>query len=156
MWTIIQTLSTIAILRENTYWSALGVAALGAVSFIVFLLSFKYGTKNITRLDTMCLIGALAAIGIWIFAHNVLLSVVLVTVIDFVGFIPTYRKVYEEPYSETVFLYVCSGLSNLFSLLALTVYSVESSLYVASLIVSNTLMVSIVAARRSGLSQAAE
>jgi hypothetical protein len=153
VWTILQATATIAILRENLFWSALGVAALGLVSGIVFLLSFKYGTKNITTFDTACLIGALIAIGIWVFAHNVTLSIILITIIDFVGFLPTYRKGYEEPYSETIFLYVCSAFSNFFSFLSLTQYSIESSLYVVSLVVSNVIFVSIVFTRRRLLSQ---
>lgn len=151
VWTILQATATIAILRENLFWSALGVAALGLVSGVVFLLSFKYGTKNITMFDTACLIGALIAIGVWVFAHDVTLSIVLITVIDFIGFLPTYRKGYEEPHSETLFLYVCSAFSNFFSLLSITQYSIASSLYVTSLVVSNVIFVSIVLTRRNTL-----
>jgi len=151
VWTILQVTATVAILRENLFWSALGVAALGLVSGIVFLLSFKYGTKNITAFDTACLIGALIAIGIWVFAHDVTLSIILITIIDFVGFLPTYRKGYEEPYSETLFLYACSAFSNLFSLFSITHYSIESSLYVASLVASNVIFVTIVLVRRNTL-----
>ncbi len=148
VWAILQAAATIAILRENTFWSALGVAALGLVSLIVFLLSFKFGTKKITTFDTICLIGALVAIGVWIFAHDVLLSIILITIIDFIGFLPTYRKGYDEPYSETLFLFICSAISNLFSVFSITNYSVESSLYVASLVLSNMIFVSIVLIRR--------
>lgn len=151
VWAILQTAATIAILRTNSLWSAFGVAILGLVSTIVFLLSFKYGTKNITLFDTVCLFGAFVALAFWIFAHNVTLSMILVTIIDFVAFLPTYRKGYKEPYSETIFLYICSALSNLFSFLSITHYSIESSLYVASLVVANAVFVAIVVTRRNTL-----
>jgi len=151
VWTVLQMTAAVAILRENTLWSALGVVTLGLVSGAVFLLSFKYGTKNITLFDTLCLIGAVVAIGIWVFAHNVTLSIVLVTIIDFLGFLPTYRKGYEEPHSETLLLYVCSALSSLFSLLSITQYSIESSLYVISLVISNVVFIGIVFVRRKAL-----
>lgn len=151
IWAILQTMATIAILRMNSLWSAIGVATLGLVSVIVFLLSFKYGTKNITVFDKICLFGALLAIAIWMFADNVTLSIILISIIDLVAFLPTYRKGYEEPHSETIFLYMCSALSNLFSLLSITRYSIESSLYVSSLIVTNIIFVSLVLTRRGVL-----
>ena len=154
VWTILQMMAVIAILRENAFWSALGVAVAGLVSLSVFLLSFKYGTKNVTLFDSICLGGAFAAIAVWIFANDVLLSIVLITLIDFIGFLPTYRKGYEEPHSETLFLYVCSAFSNIFALLSITQYSIESSLYVTSLIVSNVMFVGIVLMRRHKLSKA--
>jgi hypothetical protein len=148
IWALLQLTAAVAILRENTLLSAAGTLVLGAASAIVFLLSFKYGTKNITRFDKLCLVGALLAIGVWIFLENVLLSIILVTVIDFMGFLPTYRKAYEEPYSETAILYFCSMLSNIFSLFAITHHSWESSLYVSSLVVSNAILIILVATRR--------
>ncbi len=148
VWTFLQFTATVAILRENVWWSALGVFALGLVSLAVFLLSFRYGTKNVTSFDTVCLAGALVAIAVWVFLDNVLVSIVLVTLIDFVGFLPTYRKAYEEPYSETMSLYICSIFSNTFSVLAIVHYSVTSTLYVASLVASNTVMVGILLLRR--------
>jgi hypothetical protein len=148
IWAVLQLTATMAILRENTLWSAAGTGAIGLVSLVVFLLAFKYGTKNITKFDTACLVGAFIAIGVWIFLDNVMFSIILVTIIDLIGFLPTYRKAFREPYSETVILYVCSAFSNLFSLFAITHYSVESTLYVASLVVTNAIFVGVVLARR--------
>ncbi|MFA6408420.1 MAG: hypothetical protein WCW36_03070 [Candidatus Paceibacterota bacterium] len=148
VWTILQVTATAAILRENSFWSAAGVLSLGLVSLIVFLLSFKYGTKNITVFDTVCLIGAFIAISVWIFTSNVTLSIILVTIIDLIAFLPTFRKAFEEPHSETIFLYICSAISNLFSVLSITHYSVESTLYVASLVATNTVFVSMVLVKR--------
>ena len=149
IWAILQTVATVAILRENSFWSAIGVASLGLVSLTVFLLSFKYGTKNITLFDTACLAGALIAISFWIFANNVFVSIILITIIDFIAFLPTYRKGYEEPYSETIFLFICSAISNLFSFLSITHYSIVSSLYVSSLVLTNMMFVIMVLLRRN-------
>jgi len=151
VWAILQMTAAVAILQQNSFYSALGVIGLGLVSLTVFILSFKYGTKNITSFDTTCLIGAFIAIGFWIFTKNAAISIILVAIIDFIGFLPTYRKVYQEPYSETLFLYVMSGLSNFFSLLSITTYSIESSLYVGSLVVTNAVMVGITLIRRQKL-----
>ena len=130
-------------------YGALGLGIGGVVSVIVFFLSFKYGTKNITTFDTICLIGALAAVAVWVFAENVTLSVILITIIDFIGFLPTYRKGYFEPYSETSLTYLMSAISNLFAVAAIAHYSITTTLYTASLIVTNTIFVLILFSRRS-------
>jgi hypothetical protein len=152
VWAILQMTAAVAILQQNSFYSALGVIGLGLVSLTVFILSFKYGTKNITSFDTACLIGAFITIGIWIFTNNATISIILVTIIDFIGFLPTYRKVCQEPHSETLFLYIMSVFSNFFSLLSITTYSIESSLYVGSLVITNIAMVGITLVRRQKLS----
>lgn len=148
IWGILQITASLAILQENSLYSALGSLGFGLVSITVFFLSFKYGTKRITTFDTLCFVGALITIGVWVFLNNITLSVILVTVIDLLGFLPTYRKGYQEPYSETLFLFTCSAISNTLSLLAITHHSVSSSLYVASLVVTNVIFIIIVFLRR--------
>ena len=102
-------------------------------------LSLKYGTKSITAFDTVCLIGALGAIVIYAFLHRPLLSVILISVIDFTGFLPTLRKAYHEPYSETLSMYILFVLSGIFSVMALAHYSLVTTFYPLTLIIINTI-----------------
>jgi hypothetical protein len=153
IWSILPMTAALAILQENTLPSALGVLANSLVSFCVFLLCFKYGTKNITYFDILCLIGAFVAIGAWVITDNILLSVILVTLTDFIGFLPTYRKGYEEPWSETASMYLLSGISNICALIAIENYSLTSSFYVASLVLTNAICVSILLFRRKTFSK---
>ncbi|MCX6722572.1 MAG: hypothetical protein NT094_00715, partial [Candidatus Staskawiczbacteria bacterium] len=69
--------------------------------FIVFLFSLKYGTKNITKSDTAVLITAFLAVLVWWQLHQPLLSVLMVSAIDVIGYIPSIRKSYKDPWSET-------------------------------------------------------
>jgi uncharacterized membrane protein len=98
-------------------------------------------------------VGAILAVLIWIFLKNPLYSVVLVAITDFVGFIPTYRKSYAEPWSETTSLYVMSAVSNLLSLLAIANYSLTTALYVSSLFLTNLACIFILLFRRLVLSK---
>lgn len=58
--------------------------------FMVMLLSLKYGTRNITRSDTIILILALAAVFVWVQLDNPLLAVIMVTLIDLAGYVPSW------------------------------------------------------------------
>ena len=56
IWTILQVVGVLAQLKDGGGYGAWALGV-GAVScFIIFLLSFKYGTKNVSRFDFLCLI----------------------------------------------------------------------------------------------------
>jgi uncharacterized protein with PQ loop repeat len=133
-----------------------GGAGIGVLPFVIgtilcgsiFILSLKYGTKNITLFDTICLIGALVALIFYIFLHNSLLSIILVSIIDFIGFIPTFRKSYVEPKTETASTYIVSAVSSVLAIGALLNYSVITILYPATLILTDTTCWLIIVLRR--------
>ena len=148
VWSILQITGVIAMISGDAGYGSLGLAMGALVSIVVFILAFKYGTRNITKFDTVCLIGALVAILVWIFQKDAFYSVILITVIDFVGFLPTYRKGYFEPNSETAMLYFMSAVSNIFAILSIANYSVVTTLYVASLVATNGFIVTLLLVRR--------
>lgn len=148
VWSILQAEGTIAIIVGHGSYGALGIGIGTLFCVLIFFLSFKYGTKNITRFDTICLIGSILSIILWIFTKNPLLAVILISVIDIMAFMPTYRKGYEEPHTETVSTYLFSSISSMFALIALTNYSVVTVLYIASLVLSNGIFVILLLYRR--------
>ncbi len=76
-------------------------------------------------------------------------SVILVTMIDFVGFLPTLRKSLLKPFEETLSIYVLTSLKFFLALLALQDYSVITALYPAYMIVVNLLFVAVVRSIRA-------
>ena len=79
---------------------ATGVSALFLIGTV--LLSFKFGTTDITRSDGIALFAALAAIVPWAITNNPLWSVILAAIIDACAIIPTFRKTWNNAYSESV------------------------------------------------------
>lgn len=149
VWSILQAEGTIAIIVGHGSYGALGIGIGTLFCIAIFILSFKYGTKNITKFDTICLVGSALSIVLWIFTKNPLTAVILISFIDFMAFMPTYRKGYEEPYTETVSTYLWSSISSMFAIVALTDYSVVTVLYLASLVLSNGTFVLLLLCRRS-------
>lgn len=148
IWSILQTTAVAAMIIGGAGLGAwtLGIGAFFAV--FIFLASFKYGTKNITVFDTICLMGALAAVVLWIIQKDPLYSVVLITAIDFIGFLPTYRKGFAEPYTETVLAYVLWTIAYFLGTLAIMTYSITTTLYIASLVVTDAICVAVLLAGR--------
>lgn len=104
---------------------------------IIFLFSFKYGTKNITRSDTIALIVALAAIIIWWKMESPLLAVLMVSVIDGLGYIPTFRKSFAEPWSETLSFWGIMAISNVLVIISIADYNLQTIVFPATLGVAN-------------------
>ncbi len=117
-------------------------------TFIIFLFSLKHGTKNITKSDVALLALALLAIILWWQLKNPLLAVLMVTGIDALGYIPTLRKSFEEPWSESVFSWFLFTFTGLLSLLALGHYSLLTVVYIAMSAIANSVVIALCLARR--------
>jgi len=101
------------------------------------LFSLKYGTKNITKSDTAILIAILVAIVVWWQLDQPLISVIMVSVIDVIGYVPSFRKSWREPWSETLISWVLFSISNIFAILALKEYNLLTVTYLAAITSAN-------------------
>lgn len=148
IWTIIQGIGVIAMIIDGAGAGSWALVIGTLFIFFIFLLSFKYGSKKITKFDTALLISAIIAIIIWIIQKDPLISVILICIIDFAGFIITYKKIYKEPESETISLYFMYALSNMFALFAMSQYTVITSLYTTFLLCANSFCVLLIIFRK--------
>ncbi len=137
IWTLLQGTATFVMLDSGAGAGVVSLAISTVLCAFIFTLSLSSGTKNITTFDTVCFIGALLATGIWFFLHDALLSILLVSAMDALAFLPTFRKSYVEPYSETAVTYLFAGVGEGFSLLALANITVITSFYLISLVITN-------------------
>jgi hypothetical protein len=132
--------SGIAFLGQITHSAGPGAWVIGFVTFCCFgvmISSIKYGEKNITRFDWVCLITALSAIPVWILTNNALLAVIMVTFVDCVGYIPTFRKSWPKPYEEHVGAAFLSSIQYVISFLAINSYSLITCVTPVSLFLIN-------------------
>jgi hypothetical protein len=79
------------------------------------------------------LIFAVAAIPLWVLTKRPLLAVILVSLIDIVGFWPTIRKSFYAPHKETLSTYSLSTLKHCLTVIAQQKYNLTTVLYPASL-----------------------
>jgi len=117
---------------------ARGVSA--ATCFLLVIICIFRGEKNITRGDWVTLLVALTTIPLWILTKTPVWSVVLVCIIDTVGYLPTARKCWHKPHEETYVSYILSCLCALFALFAIENYTISTTLYSAVLTATNGIM----------------
>lgn len=123
-------------------------AAAGLLCIGVVVLSLRKGKKDITVSDTVVAILSLIAIGFWLVANQPIISIVLVIAADMLAFIPTVRKSWKKPYSETLSLYVTNAIRFFLALAAVRTYTFLSSSWIIAWAVGNTLFSIMLVVRR--------
>jgi hypothetical protein len=106
----------------------IGLSAL-ITSYVALLSWTKRSDLSITPLDWGCLIAALLALPVWLITSSPFWAVLILTVIDLVGFGPTVRKAYSKPHEERVWFFVLGALRNAFVIAALEHYSPTTLLF---------------------------
>jgi hypothetical protein len=123
-------------------------AAAGLLCIGVVVLSLKRGKKDITISDRIVAILSLIAIGFWLVVNQPIVSVILVIIADMLAFIPTVRKSWNKPYSETLSLYVTNTIRFSLALLAVETYTFLSSAWIIAWIIGNGLFSMMLIVRR--------
>jgi len=154
IWTITQGVATAGLLYGNGGWGALDLLIGTFFVFAIFLISLKYGTRNITKSDTIILMVSLLAIIVWLQMRNPLVAVLMVTAIDFAGYLPSFRKSFQEPWTETVSSWLIFSLGNIFVILSLNEYNLLTLTYVMMMTVANIIIAVICLMRRRIVLQA--
>lgn len=120
---------------------AIPTAVAEIFTLIIFLFSLGYGFKNPPKSDKYFLALALLGLIPWILTKDPTLSVIVVVSIDLIAFMPTLRKTYCHPKSETPILYGANVLRHLLVLGALGSYNIATILHSIVMIITNSIMV---------------
>lgn len=98
-------------------------------TLVIVLTLVKNAKSEITQSDKVFLGLALLTLAFWLIAKQPLISAVLATTIELLGFVPTVRKSWKDPYSETLSFYWLNTLRFLLATLALSRYTIITALY---------------------------
>jgi hypothetical protein len=132
--------------------SALVTLAAALMCIAVIVLGFIYKSKvEIIKIDTVFLILAFIALGLWLIAKQPILSAILATLIDVLGFAPTIRKSWNKPFTETLTFYYLNTIRFGLAVVALQTYSIVTTLYPVSWLLANSLFALMLIIRRKQL-----
>lgn len=140
VWTIVSCIVFFGQVAKGAGVGAIPTAASEIFTVIIFLFSLKYGFKGVTKTDTLFL--SLAIIGLipWVLTNDPTWSVIIAVVIDLIGFIPTLRKTWNFPKTETPLLYSMNVARHILMLFSLQAYNIATMLHSVAMIITNTLM----------------
>ncbi len=121
------------------------------VTFIAFLAYFKKADASITKLDWVFLSIAVIALCAWYFSSSALSAVIILTLMNVIGFAPTIRKSYDQPYSEGLSFFMVLVPRNLISIAALEHYSMITIFFPAITAMACLTLIGVVVFRRRTL-----
>jgi hypothetical protein len=128
---------------------ALPIGISGVITvFIAWLAYLKRSDITITKKDWLFFTIALSALPIWYWMSDPLWAVVILTTVDMLGFAPTVRKVYHDPYSEPISFITLFSARNILVLFALEHYSLTTTLFPAVIAAACLLLIALMLLRR--------
>lgn len=124
----------------------------GAITVFIALLAYvKRADITSTKADWAFLVAALSSLPLWYLSADPLWAVVVLTVVDALGFGPTIRKVHRAPHSESLPFFALMGARNLIVIMALEHYSVTTVLFPAVIGIACLLLIVWAVHRRRAL-----
>jgi hypothetical protein len=79
---------------------------------MVALLSFWYGEGGTSKFDVICFLFAFIGLGLWLILDMVVLALWLSIIIDGIGALPTIKKSYLDPKSESMIGWIAFSVAN--------------------------------------------
>ena len=148
IWAIVTSIIYALQVSAGAGLGSLVTLAVAIISFLIFVLGFKNGNKNIKQIDIVFLILALLAIPLWLIVDQPVLSIIILSTIDMLGFAPTVRKSWNAPYSETLSLYTITTFRHGLSIIALAHYNIVTMLFPSTWVIANALFSIMLIIRR--------
>ena len=144
VWTIVSATIFFGQVAKGAGVGAIPTLASEIFTLIIFLFSLRYGFKHVKRIDTVFLIIALLGLIPWLLTKDPTISVIIVVTIDLIAFIPTLRKTYAAPNTETPILYSMNAARHFLALFSLQAYNIATTLHSLAMIIVNSVMTIII------------
>lgn len=151
VWSIVSCIIFFGQVAKGAGIGALPTAAAEIFTIIIFFFSLQYGFKRIRTIDTVFLVIALLGIIPWLMTDDPTISVIIAVAIDLVAFMPTLRKTYWHPDTETPVLYASNVFRHILMLGSLQAYNVATALHSIAMISSNSLMTYLIVRNKKTL-----
>lgn len=124
------------------------VGGLGPLTIVGIFLWRKNGFWKITLFDIICGVFSMIAILIYVITHNLSFSIIFAILSDALGFIPTYKKSWTNPESESWGMYAASALFNVIGVLTIRSWSFPIYSFGIYLVIGNLLQLVIMYRRK--------
>lgn len=124
----------------------------GLITLAIALIAYtRRADISITKTDWLFLAAALGSLPLWYVMADPLGAVVVLTLVDILGFGPTVRKVYTEPYSESLAFFALFAARNALVILALEHHSLATVLFPAAVAIACLLLMGLLVCRRRAI-----
>jgi len=151
MWALSPLLATVIALSSHAdYWATVRIFLAGFLPLVVFLVSFinPQSYWKLTWFDMLCGVCAFLALIAWLSIDAPRTAILLAAIGDGFASLPTIRKSWIHPETETGLTYVASLVSTIIIIPSIPVWNVENSAFQIYLLIANTLLLFAVYRKR--------
>lgn len=155
-WVIWASTTFVVFLAQLQAGGGVGAWPIGVSGVITALIAaaayLKRADITITRTDWLFSSAAMSSLPLWYATSDPMWAVVVLTVVDLLGFGPTVRKAYAAPHSESLAFFGLFAVRNSVVVVALESYSVATVLFPAVIAVACVLLMLLIVYRTRGAS----
>jgi hypothetical protein len=145
---LITFLSYIASGATDTLWVAM---VYPLCQIVIFGLSFRYGVGGTSKLDMVCIFLACAGVILWIITKNPLTALYISVFVEILGYIPTIKKSYFFPKTESLLSWEITTVGVTLNLLAISSWRPEIFVYPVYLFTFDVIVVALLLLPKFGI-----
>lgn len=145
---LITTLTTASLFAQHNTVAIYLAGVSTLQSILIFVLSIKYGMGGWEKSDIVCLVIAILGIVMWKITSDPILALYFAILADFTGMIPALIKTYRRPETEVWTFYALDVAASVFSILAITKWTLADVSYPIYILLINIIMVILIVRKK--------
>ncbi len=134
IWAIVSTIIALSYREAGASYAFLAPVGYVIGSTIVFILSIRHGVGGWTPFDRKCLIGAAISLVVWRIFNSPMSALLINLFINLLGTLPTARKAWYQPETESKVFWSLVSLGSIVNLFAIEEWIFSMAVYPVSMI----------------------
>lgn len=151
MWALSPLIGTAAAISAHAdIWATTRIFLAGFLPLLVFLTSFvnKKSYWKLTLFDFLCGVCSLLALIVWLVVHSPQVSILIAAIGDGFATLPTIKKAWAHPETETGVTYLAGFISVLLIIPSIPVWNIENAAFQVYLFIADLLLLLMVYRKR--------
>lgn len=140
LWAFAPMIATGAALSSDAdLWSTVRIFISGFGPLLIFVTAFliKQGYWKLVGFDYVCGALSLIALGVWLIADSPVLAILVAAVADLLATLPTLKKAWKYPETETLYTYFVGIFTALIVIPAIPIWNIENAAFQVYLLLAN-------------------
>ncbi len=149
LWALEGILAFAVEIQQRVGLASVMTLALGVIPLVIFVASFKNSRAawKIDAIDITCGVVSLGGVTLWALVNQPTLALVAFAAADFIAALPTFRKAWRVPESETARTFVFGAVNTGITLLTLRTFTTAAALFPGVIMMTDTILSVVIVAR---------